>query len=191
MIPAVMHTPLAVGITLLLSFTSGIAVWGDERPHPARAPRPEVVRPVVEPRATVVLELTNTLVALGDDAQRSRAHVAATAGPAVMMRAAAAPSALGAQRGLPWTSMNESQRAIAAWTLRAAGVDVAALDSEALGEVSFAFAGDVAETGDVYARLHGATFVVEVARLAGRGELASREFGGDADAPWLRDRFVP
>lgn len=190
MIPAVMHTPLAVGITLLVSFVSGIAVWGEERPSTIAAPPRAVTRAVVPRDANVFTELGTTLFTLGDPEQRARATVAATASAAVMMRAAAAPRDLGAQRGLPWASMNESQRAIGWWMLRVAGVDDTLLGSAELADVSFACAGEMASGGDAYVRLHGASFVVECVRHGGAADLAVRDFVRDASAPWLRDRVA-
>ena len=183
-----------------MASVSGMALWGDEASRGRRTdgPRVDAVALVAaSPRPAAEEELATSLLRLLDDDQRTVARLATKAGPAVMLRAAVAPHELGAQRGLPWSAMDEAQRAIVACLLRrcvgAEGeVGLAGLAGPALDEMSFAWAGPEDGSGAIYFRLHGARFVIEFHRPAGSsgGSVAFRDFARDARQPWFREQFL-
>lgn len=190
-----MNTSLAVGVTLLLSSVSGIAMWGHSDARVATGSGASATESA--PTDGALLATARALLDALDPRQRDRAVVAATAGSAVMLRAAVAPATLGVQQGLPWSAMTEPQRALAWWLLRGLGAAAgappltASLAEHDLQDLSFAWAGDPAAVDAAYCRVHGARFVVEWFRPAGAtGQVGVRTFATDAGRPWFRDRFV-
>lgn len=191
-----MNTSLAVGVTLLLSSVSGIAMWGHSDARVAMG----IGATASERAATdgALIATARALLDALDPRQRESAVVAANAGPAVMLRAAVAPAALGVQRGLPWSAMTEPQRALAWWLLRglagaagSAAPPIGSLDDVELQQLSFAWAGDADAAGAAYCRVHGARFVIEWFRPAGAtGQVGVRTFATDDGRPWFRERFV-
>lgn len=189
-----MNAGLSIMVTLSLSLVSGIAVWG---PVDTGEAATTGVANVAVPRPAVraAFDTVNALVGSFDGTQAGKATVGATATSAVMLRAAARPAGLDAQRGLPWTQMTEPQRALTAWLLHrcaeSAGVSAPQLSGEALDELSFASAGSLAGTGAAYFRLHAETFVVEMFRAdGGAAQFVWRDFGAESTGPWLGERVA-
>ncbi len=189
-----MNAGLSIMVTLSLSLVGGIAVWGPVDTAEAETKDASSVA-VPRPSVRAAFDTVNALVGSFDATQAGKATVGATATSAVMLRAAARPARLGAQRGLTWTEMTEPQRAFAAWLLHrcaeSAGVSGPALSGEVLDELSFASAGSVAGTGAAYFRLHADTFVVEVFRAdGGAAQFVWRDFGAESPGPWLGEKLA-
>lgn len=156
-------------VSLRMAVVDGMLV--SHSPHflgtnPHVVPEPFARQPVLATEE----RLGRELLASFDAQQRQRVLIEATAPADVILGPGKSPSELGERRGMPWSAMNEVQRA-KLWRLletyahvmrpEVALADLARIQADGLGDMCFAWAGSTEPGKGHYYRIHGNHFAVE------------------------------
>lgn len=140
-------------------------------------------------------DLARALLLLCDDAQRARVVLEAQAPADIVLGPARAADFLGAPQGLPWSAMNEGQRAVL-WRLieefarnlrhEFADAELARIKASGVEAIHFAWCGGFERGEGHYYRIHGPHFVLEYDNTQNQANHVhtvwrdlERDFGGD------------